>query len=314
MSAPEVADPVEAPGTPEPELAGPVAAPGTHQVAEPVEAPVDDIDARPGSTASLLRTVIGLYLRRLGGWISAADLVRLAEELGMPAARARTGIARLKQRGLLLASHEGAIGYRLNPAAAPMLERGDRRIFEVRQMRTDDPWCLISFSIPESRRDLRHQLRRRLQWIGCGVVSPALWICPAHLEAEAESILTELGVREAAVLFRTAAPRVAGTLADAVAAWWDLDALRGEHETFHSALTGIGSPNSDRETFAAYVRLIDSWRVLPYIDPGLPAALLPAGWPGQRSFDEFAELSQRWADEAWAFVVNTTGPGDASAR
>ena len=42
--------------------------------ADPVGAPagrvLDDIDARPGSTASLLRTIVGLYLRPLGGWIS----------------------------------------------------------------------------------------------------------------------------------------------------------------------------------------------------------------------------------------------------
>src|SRR6478609_11390339 len=86
---------------------------------------LDDIDARPGSTASLLRTLIGLYLRPLGGWISAADLVALAADLGIPPAQARTAIARLKQKGLLLPERREAIGYGLSPAAMPMLERGD---------------------------------------------------------------------------------------------------------------------------------------------------------------------------------------------
>lgn len=281
------------------------------------EAVLDDIDARPGSTASLLRTIIGLTVRRLGGWISTADLVRLAGEVGIEQARARTGIARLKQHGLLLASREGAVGYRLNPAATAMLERGDRRIFAVRQMRPDDAWCLISFSIPESRRDIRHQLRRRLQWIGCGVVSPALWICPAYLQDEVEEIFNELGVRDTAVLFRTEAPQVAGSLADAAATWWDLNALREEHERFQAALSelgqaefgqaGSGPAEPGPEVFAAYVRLIDSWRVLPYIDPGLPAELLPSGWPGQRSFDEFRRLSERLGQPAWEHVRTTVG-------
>lgn len=278
----------------------------------PVEGVIlDDIDARPGSTASLLRTFIGLYLRRLDDWISAADLVRIAGFLGIPAATARTGVTRLKQKGLLLAEREGGIGYRLNPAAIPMLERGDRRIFEVRQMALGDPWCLLSFSIPETRRDLRHQLRRRLQWIGCGMVSPALWICPGYLQDEVEEILTELHAREWATLFRTQTPEVAGPLADAVSGWWDLTALRAEHELFQESIAPL--PDDAPGPFAAYVRLIDAWRVLPYRDPGLPAALLPADWPGHRSFAAHARLSAQLAGPAWDFV-RTAIADRASAR
>ncbi|WP_244632613.1 hypothetical protein [Microbacterium sp. Se63.02b] len=167
---------------------------------------LDDIDARPGSTASLLRTLVGLFLRPLGGWISAADLVALAGDLGIESAAARTGIARLKQKGLLIAERSGPIGYRLNPAAISMLERGDRRIFRMREMTDADTWCLVSFSIPESARSIRHQLRRRLHWIGAGVVSPALWICPGHLQAEALQILEELDARRWATLFQASAP------------------------------------------------------------------------------------------------------------
>ncbi|HCS61631.1 MAG TPA: regulator [Microbacterium sp.] len=290
------------------------AAVATGDTATPEETSIlDDIDARPGSTASILRTIIGLTLRRLGGWISTSDLVRLASDAGIEQARARTAIARVKQHGLLLASREGgSVGYRLNPAATAMLERGDRRIFTVRQMQPDDAWCLISFSLPEARRDTRHQLRRRLQWIGCGVVSPALWICPAHLQDEVDEIFRELGIRDAAVLFRTATPQVAGSLADAVATWWDLDTLRGEHERFQYALTGLAAAEG-AEVFSAYVRLIDSWRVLPYIDPGLPAELLPADWPGQHSFDEFRRLSVRFAQPAWEHVRATVSADDVSS-
>jgi len=262
------------------------------------DAPVlDDIDARPGSTASLLRTLVGVFLRPLGGWISAADLVTLAGELGIPPAQARTGITRLKQKGLLLAERGDAIGYRLNPAAVGMLERGDRRIFEMREMTDADPWCLVTFSIPESARSVRHQLRRRLQWIGAGVVSPALWICPGHLRDEAAQILEELDARRWATLFQASAPAPAGTLVDAAAQWWDLEALRSDHLAFQASLDALPA-----EPFAAYVQLIDRWRVLPYTDPGLPPSMLPADWPGRRSFDEFARLSAALAEPAWERV------------
>lgn len=269
---------------------------------------LDDIDARPGSTTSLLRTIVGLYLRRLGGWIAIADLVSLMEDLGSPAARTRTGVVRLKQKGLLDPDREGSIGYRLHPEAERMLARGDRRIFAVRQMHGDDPWCLVSFSIPESQRNLRHQLRRRLQWIGAGTVSPALWICPDYLSDEVEEILSDLGVREQAVLFRSEEPRVGGSLPDAVQEWWDLDSLRAEHELFLSTLDRLSAatPKSDREAFVSYVELIDAWRILPYIDPGLPAHLLPKDWPGQRSIDGFLALSSHLQGRAWTHVEAVT--------
>jgi phenylacetic acid degradation operon negative regulatory protein len=267
----------------------------------------DDFDARPGSTASLLRTVVGLYLRPLGGWISTADLVQLAGDLGIPASRARTGIARLKQRGLLTAERTDAAGYRLDPAALPMLERGDRRIFDIRIMSEGEQWCLISYSIPESRRGLRHRLRRGLQWLGAGAVSPALWILPGHLADEAEDLLRALDVRDTAVLFRTDAPIVAGSLAEAVSDWWDLTALRAEHERFQAAVSELPDAATDRDAFAAYVRLIDAWRTLPYLDPGLPAELLPADWPGAASFSVFAELSSALAARAMRHVSTSIG-------
>ncbi|OJU40646.1 MAG: regulator [Microbacterium sp. 69-10] len=259
---------------------------------------LDDIDARPGSTTSLLRTLIGLYLRPLGGTISSGGLVGLAEDLGIPAARARTAITRLKKHGLLLAASGG---YALNPAALPMLERGDRRIFAVRTMRAGDEWMLVSATIPETRRDLRHQLRRRLQFLGAGAVSAGLWILPGHLETEAEELLDELGARGFATLFSTADPRPAQPLAQAVTAWWDLEALRAEHEQFLASAAGLDLS----APFAAYVRLIDSWRVLPYIDPGLPSELLPADWPGTRSVATFTRLSERLAADALAHVRAT---------
>ncbi|WP_084344621.1 PaaX family transcriptional regulator [Microbacterium resistens] len=260
-----------------------------------VDGPVlDDVDARPGSTVSYLRTVIGLYLRDLGGRISAADLVRLLGELELPPARVRGALTRVKQRGLLLADRSDGVGYRLNPAAAGMLARGDRRIFAVREADPADGWCLVSFSVPESRRDLRHRLRRGLAWIGCGTVSPALWICPEHLADEAAQVVADLGAAEFVTLFRGAAP--ARDLPAAVRAWWDLDALRHEHEGFLAAIAPLHVVEGADEAaaFAAYVRLVDAWRILPYVDPGLPSAVLPGDWPGVRSTAAFAELSSRF--------------------
>lgn len=274
-----------------------------------MSAMLDDMDSRAGSTTSLLRTVVGLYLRRLGGWMSVADLIELMGQLGVSAPHTRTAVVRLKKKDLLVSTTvDGVVGYRLSAGAADMLERGDRRIFAARTMQPGDPWCLVSFSVPEELRHLRHQLRRRLSWIGCGLVSAGLWICPDFLRGEVEDILHDLGLREHATVFRTERPIVAGELRDSVATWWDLEALAGLHREFLAGLTALNTSDAGNGTapgaFANYVRLIDSWRVIPYVDPGLAADVLPADWPGAESTVRFDALSTRYADAAWNYVAS----------
>jgi phenylacetic acid degradation operon negative regulatory protein len=271
-----------------------------------VSAILDDMDSRPGSTSSLLRTVVGLYLRRLGGWISIADLIVLLEQLDVSAPLTRTGVVRLKKKDLLVPrAVAGVAGYALNDDAAVMLQKGDRRIFSARSMGDEDAWCVISFSLPEELRSVRHQLRRRLFWIGAGTVSPALWICPDFLAGEVEDILVDLGIREYATLFRTEAPRVAGDLRTAITEWWDVPSIAQLHLDFirEMHLLVTDEPVSPAEAFARYVRGVDLWRLIPYLDPGLPTSLLPADWPGAVSTRLFEELSMRYADPGWEYVT-----------
>ena len=268
---------------------------------------LDDFDARPGSATSLLRTIIGIGLRRLGGQIRIADLVALMEAVGVTPAATRIAVLRVKRKGLLLPEVvDGQPSYRLNPDAVPMLESGDRRIFTFRQQRDGDPWCLISYSIPETQRDARHQLRRQLGWIGCGTVATGLWICPAFLADEAEAILNELGLRDAATLFIAETPRTVGTLADAASRWWDLDRLRGLHQGFLASRAAESvPPTDDREAFARFVTALDEWRILPYLDPGLPPSALPADWPGFDSVALFERITAVLAAPAQRYIDAT---------
>lgn len=267
---------------------------------------LDDFDSRPGSATSLLRTIIGAHLRGVGGWMSVANLITLMSAVGVTPVSTRSAVLRVKTKGLLAAEPvDGQAGYRLNPDAIPMLERGDRRIYAFRQQGDTDPWCLISYSIPETQRDARHQLRRRLGWIGCGAVATGLWICPAFLLDEVESILSELGLRDAATLFITEPPLLAGSLADAAARWWDLGRLDALHRDFlaHHSRVGAGPTiGSPQEAFARYNLALDEWRILPYLDPGLPPAALPADWPGFDSVALFGEITATLAAPADEFV------------
>jgi phenylacetic acid degradation operon negative regulatory protein len=271
-------------------------------------AALDDTDMRPGSATSLLRTIIGSYLRSLGGWITSAALMELMTTVGLNQTRTRTAILRVRGKGILAAEErDGRAGYALEPAALPRLARGDRRIYSPRVMNATDRWCLISYSIPESQRQLRHQLRRHLSGIGCGTVSAALWICPEYLTGEVEEIITDLGVRGSAAIFLVGETRFDGGLERAVAQWWDLPAIASAHEAFLSAYESLATEElTTRQAFASWIGCLDAWRVIPYVDPGLPAAWLPAAWPGKRSIPLFADLRERLEDPSGRYVRDVT--------
>lgn len=264
----------------------------------------------------MLRTVIGLYLRDAGGWMSTRHIIALMEALGVSAAVTRTALSRLKKKEIVLPQlHHGVPGFAVTEGAAAMLARGDRRIYNARLMSSSDRWCLVSFSIPETEREKRHQLRRRLHWIGCGTVAAGLWICPDSLREEVEEILEDLELRSMATVFVTDAPLVGGNLRDAAAAWWDLDAVAELHRDFirHHGSEDNGGGSGDgsggglasAETFAGYVRCIDRWRIIPYLDPGLPAEFLPEDWPGTAGIALFERLRAAYSRPSADFVRRT---------
>ncbi|MEV7662336.1 PaaX family transcriptional regulator C-terminal domain-containing protein [Paenarthrobacter sp. NPDC089316] len=285
-----------------------------------MSAVLDDMDSRPGSTTSLLRTVIGLYLRDAGGWMSTKDIVLLMDALGTSGTVTRTALGRLRKKDVLLQENrDGIPGFTLTEGAATMLSRGDRRIYNPRSMSPSDPWCLISFSIPETEREKRHQLRRRLHWIGCGTVAAGLWICPDTLRVEVEEILADLELREMATVFVTGTPLVGGSLQDAASRWWDLEAVAELHTDFireHGAAVPDAGLHVEPSAaaFAAYVQCIDRWRIIPYLDPGLPSTFLPADWPGAEGAALFGRIVAAYGQPSAEFVRSTVRMSDNAQR
>jgi phenylacetic acid degradation operon negative regulatory protein len=262
----------------------------------------------------LIVTVYGLYGRGwstpgAGGWMSVARLIRLLADLGVDEPAVRSSISRLKRRGMLAPGRRaGAAGYELTDDALAILAEGDHRIFRRERGTLADGWLLAVFSVPESERNKRHTLRTQLTRLGFGTTAPGVWIAPAHLAAATEDMLRRLDLSGYADLFHSR-HLAFGDLAEKISRWWDLAELERLYSEFvqtHSPVLRRRRAPSDREAFADYVRLLTDWRRLPYLDPGLPAELLPANWAGIRAADTFFTLQAQLAGPAARHAVTSS--------
>jgi len=262
---------------------------------------------RAGSPGSLIVSFAGLYLRELGGWIAVADLIRCLKTIGLAEPAIRQALVRLKSRGFLAAERRsGEAGYLLTVAGRHDLSTGDRRIFRPATATPEDGWVLAVFSVPETERHQRHQLRTELSWLGFGTVSSGVWIAPRPLADPTRALLTDAGLDGYVTWF--AAQHL--TEID-VAQWWDLDSLRAQYETFlleHArAAAESAAEVTDDQAFADYLRLIDDWRLFPRLDPGLPEQLLPADWPARSAWELFDGLRATWSEPGLRYVRAVTG-------
>ncbi|HUC24993.1 MAG TPA: PaaX family transcriptional regulator C-terminal domain-containing protein [Streptosporangiaceae bacterium] len=254
-------------------------------------------DAHPDlQPRQLIVTLYGLYARDEHNWLSVAALVRLMSELGVDGQAVRSSVSRLKRRDTLRSrSVAGAAGYSLSPASLEVLREGDARIFHTRRATLADGWVVVVFSVPESEREKRHELRTRLSRLGFGTVAPGVWVAPAQLAQETATVLARSGLERYAEMFRGDHLGFAGLTAK-VNQWWDLDELAAQSAEFTARFRPVADRlavrrASDSEAFRQYVPMLTTWRRLPYLDPGLPLELLPAGWGGETASALFAELN-----------------------
>ena len=263
---------------------------------------------------ALIVSVYGMYARALGGWISVASIIELMAELGVDEMAARSSISRLKRRGILAAERIGGVaGYAISPSAGVILEEGDRRIFQRRRATAADGWVLAVFSVPESERFRRHQLRSRLARLGFGTVAAGVWIAPAHVYPEARQTLERLDLSSYVDLFRADHLGFVGSDIR-ISAWWDLDRLDLLYQNFVHAHGKVlssyrrGRRVDERQAFAHFIPALTDWRRLPYAEPGLPSDLLPPQWIGLRAADVFFDLYDRLGAPAQRYVMQRLAP------
>ena len=195
-----------------------------------------------------------------------------------------------------------------------MLRTGAERIYTFGQpWHWDGRWLVVILRVPERRRAVRHHLRSRLAWAGLGSLGGGVWLTP-HVDREHElaSALNDEPAAEA-ISFVARFGDI-GDPAQLVAAAWDLGRVREQYSAFIADFSRVRA-SSPEACFRQQTLLVHAWRKFPFLDPDLPAALLPARWPRERAHALFADRHERWRPIATAhFEQLESEPGTSAAQ
>lgn len=252
------------------------------------------------SARSLLLTVLGEFVLPHGEPVWTSALLRVATGLGIEEKSARQALNRMAADGWIASRRSGRrVRWELTSHGRSLLREGAERIYSFGHERDswDGRWLVLLVSVPESRREIRHQLRTKLSWAGLGSPAPGVWISPhAAREAEAKQVVDELGL-EAAVFSFSGTFGGIGSERAMVEQAWHLDDLAAAYEDFVRTFAGL-RPEPGDQVLLAQVRLVHEWRRFPRLDPQLPQELLPPHWIGLRAANVFTDLHRAWHDEA----------------
>jgi phenylacetic acid degradation operon negative regulatory protein len=231
--------------------------------------------------------------------------------LGISGDTTRSTLARLTERGLLTRHQDGRVAcYGLTDTSRALLREGRERVEAADPFVQDSSdWTLLSFSLPESRRDVRHRLRARLAWAGFGCLRDGLWIAPGRVDLD-RVLAVGAQVEGLQIDGFVAAPAPGTDIGLFVRRAWDLSALRREHEEF--VARWAGPLPRDGDPVALFLLLGAHWIRLLRSDPVLPEQYLDEDWPARRTTvvnrEAHAALAPR-AHAAFAAIV-----ADARAR
>lgn len=253
-------------------------------------------DVTSGSARALLLVVLGEFVLPVDEPVRSTPLIGALTDLGFGVGAARKALQRTAERGVVRAHRDGRqMTYQLTATGRALLVAGGERVYGFTGTGPDwdGRWLVVSVSVPEAQRPLRHQLRTRFTWAGLGSPAPGLWVTPHADRADVVAgIMGELGLDESA--YSTIGPfGPVGDEAEMVARAWDLDGLEAGYRAFLDRYTGR-RPRTDLEAFRAHLDLVQSWRRFPYLDPTLPPALAGPHPLARRATRAFGQHYAAW--------------------
>ncbi|WP_308169873.1 PaaX family transcriptional regulator [Acrocarpospora catenulata] len=240
---------------------------------------------------SLMFSFLGIYALHRDVAIYSGSVIDVFARLGVSEEAVRSTLARMVKRNLLERHRRGRkVYFGLTPRAVEVLEDGRRRVWETGAVNRDwdGTWTLVAFSLPDSRRGTRHDLRSRLTWNGFGLLHSGLWIAPGVKDVTSVLASLELGDHVTVLTARAFQPTEA---ADLVRKAFDIEQIARRYQAFLTQWDTSRPPPGTPDDLARQLFLHTDWLQLVRQDPHLPAEHLPEDWPAIRAERTFHRLA-----------------------
>ena len=256
--------------------------------------------ARP---QSLMLNFLGIYLLGRETAVYSGSIIDVFDRVGISEEAVRSTLIRMVNRGLLSRHRNGRrVYFGLSERATEVLADGERRIWQTGAVNRDwdGTWTLVAFSMPDTRRSERHDLRSQLIWAGFGLLQNGVWIAPGTKDAAA--IVEDLGLTGNVTVF-TAQHAKPTESADLVHKAFDTDAIAARYHEFLGRWDTRRPLPSVPDDLARQLILHSDWLQLVRQDPHLPAEHLAKDWPAIRAEQLFHELANRYRAPAAAIAA-----------
>ena len=255
---------------------------------------------------SALFDLYGDHLRDRDGWAPIAGIVRLLGAVDVAPPAVRTAVSRMVREGWLEpVERQGQRGYAATPRARARLAEAHARIYRTRDESWDGCWHVVVVD-HASERARRGRVTAALSNLGYARMAPDTWIAPRE-NAELAGTLAAEDLQARAFCARYAAEG-----AELAASLWDLQGLAAAYREFVAQARTVQADRpadqGPEAAFAARTLLVHEWRKFLFRDPGLPAQVLPADWPGHEAAVLFDTTASALLPLAREFVDSCLAP------
>nr|WP_275424818.1 PaaX family transcriptional regulator C-terminal domain-containing protein [Streptomyces sp. SID13726] len=270
---------------------------------------MDTADGPQPRPQSLMLTFFGNHVLEQGELgVYSGSIIDVLGRVGVGEQAVRSTLTRMVNRGLLRRQREGRkMFFALTPQATRVLIDGRTRIWTQGAVNDDwdGSWTLLGFSLPDSWKRQRHDLRSRLTWSGFGALYSGLWIAPGQVDVSAT--VTELGLTAHVKIFHAQAAEVTD-IEQMIRDTWDLESIAARYVTFDKRWTAHLGNGPDDDPIGTRLRLVSEWLWTIRTDPRLPARHLPPAWPARTAQETFQRVAEQThpALEAARTVLETT--------
>lgn len=157
----------------------------------------------------------------------------------------------------------------------------------------DNKWRVLSYEIPEKKREIRDRLRREVSGWGLGPWHRSFWITPHPIIQNLRQLINQKEEEKYIQAFEST--QVVGDPDILIEKVWQKTKLENQYrelfKIWHEILSlPTQNPGDNGSKLAKLAKVVSKYVEVLKIDPGLPKDLLGINWIGFEAYNIFKEI------------------------